>query len=61
VSGTETEMLSGVTACVWSNAIPAADESGIRVNQIAVLQNALVAVAGCSERDSSIKYATLNG
>jgi hypothetical protein len=54
-------MLSGVRACVWSKAIPAADESGIRVKQIAMLQNALVAVAGVSERDKSIKYATLDG
>jgi hypothetical protein len=54
-------MLSGVRACVWSKAIPAVDESGIRVKQIAMLQNALVTVAGSSERDKSIKYATLEG
>jgi hypothetical protein len=53
-------MLSGVRACVWSKAIPAVDDSGIRVKQIAMLQNALVAVAGSLERDNSIKYATMD-
>jgi hypothetical protein len=53
-------MLSGVTPCVWSNATPAAVERSIRRNKIAMLQNALIAVAGYSERDNSIKYAIMD-